>query len=44
LGNLLRHSYQHSNTVVLWSIYTDDLGPLEKAVNAMLAEISGQNP
>jgi uncharacterized protein with HEPN domain len=42
LGNLLRHSYHHTNLTVLWSIYTDDLGPLEDAVSAMLAEFSSK--
>lgn len=37
LGNLLRHSYHHSNATVLWSIYLNDLDPLEAAIDRMLA-------
>lgn len=37
LGNVLRHAYEQVNVDVLWSIYTDDLDPLEAAIDAMLA-------
>lgn len=36
-GNVLRHAYQHVETGVIWSIYTQDLDPLERAIDAMLA-------
>jgi uncharacterized protein with HEPN domain len=37
LGNVLRHAYEQVNVDVLWSIYTDDLDPLEAAIDAILA-------
>lgn len=37
LGNHIRHTYHRVDARALWSIYEDDLGPLEKAVDAMLA-------
>jgi uncharacterized protein with HEPN domain len=37
LGNRLRHSYQHNEAVILWSIYLNDLDPLEAAIDRMLA-------
>lgn len=37
LGNLLRHAYRHVELRPLWDVYLDDLDPLERAVDAMLA-------
>ena len=37
LGNALRHIYDNVDAVALWSIYQDDLAPLEAAIDAMLA-------
>jgi hypothetical protein len=37
LGNRLRHSYQHNEAAILWSIYRNDLDPLEAAIDRMLA-------
>ena len=37
LGNHLRHAYQKVDLKLLWSIYADDLDPLEAAIDAMLA-------
>lgn len=37
LGNVLRHAYHRTDAKALWSVYEDDLGPLEAAVDAMLA-------
>ena len=37
LGNVLRHAYEQVAVPILWSIYTDDLDPLERAIDAMLA-------
>jgi len=36
-GNALRHAYHHMNVAALWSIYENDLDPLEAAIDAMLA-------
>ena len=36
-GNILRHVYDDVDVEVLWAVYQNDLGPLEKAVDAMLA-------
>ena len=36
LGNLIRHAYHRIDAKALWSIYEDDLAPLERAVDAML--------
>jgi uncharacterized protein with HEPN domain len=36
-GNVLRHAYDHVEVGILWSICTDDLDPLEAAIDAMLA-------
>lgn len=37
LGNELRHAYHRVDLDILWSIYEHDLGPLEAAIDAMLA-------
>lgn len=37
VGNILRHVYHSVQPDVLWNIYEDDLGPLERAVDAMIA-------
>jgi uncharacterized protein with HEPN domain len=37
LGNVLRHVYQNANLDVLWSIYENDLDPLEASIDAMIA-------
>jgi uncharacterized protein with HEPN domain len=37
LGNRLRHEYRLIELRTLWSIYENDLAPLEHAVDAMLA-------
>jgi len=37
LGNVLRHAYDTVDLSVLWAVYADDLDPLERAVDAMLA-------
>jgi uncharacterized protein with HEPN domain len=37
LGNLLRHVYQHLDGRILWDIYLNDLGPLEAAIDRMIA-------
>ncbi len=37
LGNKLRHVYRDVDLNILWSIYTDDLDPLEAAIDAMIA-------
>lgn len=36
LGNHLRHAYHRTDAEALWSIYEDDLDPLEKVVDVML--------
>lgn len=38
IGNHLRHVYDDLDLTVLWDIYQNDLGPLEAAIDAMLAE------
>ena len=37
LGNKIRHEYHQIDAKVLWSIYEDDLSPLERSVDAILA-------
>lgn len=37
IGNILRHVYRLVDHRVLWNIYEHDLGPLEAAIDAMLA-------
>lgn len=37
ISNILRHAYRDVDHSVLWSIYENDLDPLEAAVDAMLA-------
>lgn len=37
IGNLLRHVYDRVDVAVLWSVYENDLSPLERAIDAMLA-------
>jgi len=37
LGNRLRHGYHDVNNTLLWSIYENDLDPLEAAIDRMLA-------
>ena len=36
-GNILRHAYHREEFEAIWAIYTDDLDPLEAAIDAMLA-------
>lgn len=36
-GNVLRHAYDAVDLNVLWSVYQNDLDPLERAIDAMLA-------
>ena len=36
-GNVLRHTYDNVDIGVLWSVYLNDLDPLEAAIDAMLA-------
>ncbi len=38
LGNVIRHVYHRVEAERLWTIYEDHLGPLEAAIDAMLAE------
>lgn len=37
LGNRLRHAYHMTSLPILWSIYANDLDPLEAAIDAMIA-------
>lgn len=37
LGNRLRHIYDKTDLSILWTIYTDDLDPLEATIDAMIA-------
>ena len=37
LGNRLRHEYERVDPQILWSVYENDLDPLESAVDAMFA-------
>jgi uncharacterized protein with HEPN domain len=37
LGNVLRHAYHRTDLLLLWSVYENDLGPLETAIDAILA-------
>ncbi|MEX0851808.1 MAG: HepT-like ribonuclease domain-containing protein [Bauldia sp.] len=43
-GNVLRHVYDNVEVSVLWSVYVNDLGPLEAAIDAMLAAHSPKDP
>jgi uncharacterized protein with HEPN domain len=36
IGNVLRHVYENVQIDILWSVYADDLDPLELAIDAML--------
>ena len=36
-GNILRHVYEQVDMSVLWSVYKDDLDPLERAIDAMIS-------
>lgn len=35
LGNVLRHPYQRVDPVLLWTLLTDELGPLSSALERM---------
>ena len=37
LGNRLRHTYQHTSIAILWTIFQNDLDPLEAAIDRMIA-------
>jgi len=37
LGNFLRHAYHVTDLEILWSIYENDLRPLELAIDQMIA-------
>ncbi len=38
LGNLLRHEYRRIDSDILWSVVTEYLADLDKAVDALLAQ------
>ena len=40
LGNLIRHVYQHVDATILWDIYENNLAPLARVVEAMIADPS----
>ena len=42
LGNRLRHGYHRNEATILWSIYLNDLDPLEAAIDRMLAAHDGR--
>lgn len=44
LGNVLRHAYHRVDVQGLWSVYVDDLDPLERAIDAMLAGLGPTPP
>ncbi|WEK06256.1 MAG: DUF86 domain-containing protein [Candidatus Devosia phytovorans] len=44
IGNLLRHAYHRTSLKALWAIYTNDLDPLEAAIDAMMAAIPPSHP
>ena len=44
LGNVLRHAYHRSSVMALWDIYTQDLDALEAAIDAMRADLGGDDP
>lgn len=37
IGNVIRHAYDHVDLATLWAIYEQDLTPLERALDEMLA-------
>ena len=37
VGNILRHTYDRVELSILWTVYENDLDPLEAAIDAMLA-------
>lgn len=42
LGNHIRHAYHKVDAAALWSIYEDELGRLDAAAEAMIAEIEAR--
>jgi uncharacterized protein with HEPN domain len=44
LGNHIRHAYHRLDARVLWSVYEDDLGALELAIDEMLAAYASDQP
>jgi len=44
LGNFLRHAYHKTDLEILWSIYENDLQPLESAVDQMIARSGPPGP
>ena len=44
-GDILRHAYHRGEFEAIWSIYTNDLDPLEAVIDAMLADLDpDKNP
>ena len=39
IGNIFRHAYDRVNDRRVWTLVTDDLAPLKRAVEAMVASI-----
>lgn len=39
LGNMLRHEYQRIDPDILWSVVTENLDELDKAMEALLGEL-----
>ena len=46
IGNVLRHAYTVVNDLQIWLVVVRDLGPLEKAIQAILRDIedNGSTP
>ena len=43
-GDILRHAYHRGEFEAIWSIYTNDLDPLEAVIDAMLFSLDDQTP
>jgi uncharacterized protein with HEPN domain len=39
LGNMLRHEYRRIDSDILWSVVTENLDGLDKAIEALLADL-----
>lgn len=43
IGNILRHEYDRLDIEILWSIYENDLGPLDEAIDKILEAMARES-
>ncbi len=44
IGNIIRHAYHRIDTQVLWETYSNDIEPLEHAIEALRRGLAAHDP